>query len=126
MTVDVEAIASSGSRHVAAEEAVAVRRCDHERVPATASDHISAENIVGAAEAGSLECEMDAVPPGTNDDVAGDPVAAPLLDQDSTLVAQAAVAGTAATAAIAASALLTVSVSMDPPGVGGCSGPATL
>jgi hypothetical protein len=122
--LDVEAVVSRCDGDVAAKDAVAVRRGDREPVAATASDHISADHVVGAAESGSLECEMDAVPPGADDDVAGDQVAAPLLDQDPTLVAQAAVtgnrvsvaendnAGTASGAAVA-SHLIAVALQLD-------------
>ena len=75
--VDVEAVSSSGNRHVAAEDAAPVKRSDHERVAAAASDHVPADSIVRGAQAGSLESDPDAVEAGADNDVAGDQVAAP-------------------------------------------------
>src|SRR5215212_4450357 len=72
---------------------VVVFRIDPERIAATSSDPISADNVVGPSDGRVVESEVDAGPARMEDDVAGHQVAPPPLEADARAASRDAVSG---------------------------------
>ena len=75
------------------EEAVVVLASDLEPILAAPPDHISANDVVGAADRRLIESEVDAVLSSVENDVARNQIAACVLDRDAVSVSREAVAG---------------------------------
>ena len=85
---DVEAVVSRLPCEVAYEEAVVVRASDLEPIVAAPPDHISANDVVAAADRRVVESEVDAALSSVENDVARNQIAACVLDCDAVSVAK--------------------------------------
>jgi hypothetical protein len=91
--LSTSAVVSRPPCEVAYEEAVVVLASDLEPILAAPPDHISANDLVAAADRRLIEAEVDAVLRASRNDVARNQIAACVLDCDAVSVSREAVAG---------------------------------
>src|SRR6476620_6951039 len=93
VALDVETVISRADCDVALQTAIAILASDEERILATVPDHIPADEVVAAADRGPIECEVDPGVSRSDNVVASDQVAMPLLDRDAIPAFDDAVSG---------------------------------